>query len=202
MSTVSSSDIIFFFIHSVVFGSTGLHIDAPQDQTLHYEEFQSIFLFTILDKRGRTKPVIDCKSKAELLQRLLRKKHLSRSSAATKLNMQRETLHHPLRRSMFTGWDTDHCGAFSSEWFSTNHKGEEKHPVHLKKHNLHTTRRQKSKTSTLRANDALNHLRYKNAGNISRIGEYSLWKAALINWRRAIPSNERDHSPAVNEDRR
>lgn len=103
MNTVSSSDIIFFFIHSVVFGSTGLHIDAPQDQTLHYEEFQSIFIFTILDKRGRTKPVINCKSKAELLQRLLRKKHLNRSSVATKLNMQRETLHHPLRRSMFYG---------------------------------------------------------------------------------------------------
>lgn len=73
MNTVSSSDIIFFFIHSVLFGSTGLHIDAPQDQTLHYEEFQSIFIFTILDNRGRAKPVINSKSKAE---RLFRKKTL------------------------------------------------------------------------------------------------------------------------------
>lgn len=132
----------------------------------------------------------------------LGKKHLSRSAAATKLNMRRETLHHPLRRSMFTlGLGTDHCGAFSSEWFSTNHKGVEKHPVHLK-NNLHTTRRQKPKTSALWANYALNHSRYKNVGNISQIVEYSLWRAALINRRRAIPSNERDHSPAVNEDRR
>lgn len=72
----------------------------------------------------------------------------------------------------------------------------------LKKHNLHTTRRQKPKTRVLRANDALNHSRYKNAGNVSQIAEYSLWKAALMNWRQTIPSNERDHSPAANEDRR